>query len=190
MTKETFNHGMTALAATWPERKATADTLSVYWLMLNQLDDRVFEAAVAACLGTCKFFPVIAELREKAIEALTTAGILPPTGEQAWAQLLDAMRFKRDPATGDYSGWDADNGWVDKYGYTIGAPSPLPPMVEQAVRAIGGLKRIGDADMHEFGFIRKEFVSYYDHRRETELTYNPAQLGQALPALALTDGRQ
>lgn len=179
MTRETFDAGMDLLIKQWPNYPVNPD---VYWMVLHDLDDSVFRVAVLGCLETCKFFPAIAELREKAIAALSAAGAVAPEGEQAWALLLDAMRCKRDLATGDYSGWDADNGWVDKYGYTIGAPSPLPPMVEQAVRAIGGLSVIAYASGNELGFLRRDFLAFYGHKREMELTYTPDLLSQALPA--------
>ena len=45
-----------------------------------------------------------------------------------------------------------------------------------------GQHRIFNADMHELGFLRKEFMDFYGHKREMEMTYaGDYLLTQALP---------
>ncbi len=176
MTFETYERVTAAMADHWPKEALKPETLLVRWTALRDLDDSVFEAAVADCMTSCTFYPTPAEIRARARGLLPAAGLLPATGEQAWAQLLEAMRD-----------WSPDNGWRqwNKYGTSAnyGVPSPLPELTEQAVRAIGGLKRIDQTDLQDLGFVRKEFVSFYDHKRESELTYTPGLLSQPLPGL-------
>src|SRR5579885_967605 len=126
MNKASFHAGMKLLADTWPERSPDADTLSAYWLVLEPLHDSAFEAAIAACLRSCTYYPKPAQILSKAQEALTAAGVLPSHGEEAWAELLSLLHH-----------WSPDNGWCAPYdpktgwgpvggpnGY-YGAPSPL-----------------------------------------------------------------
>ena len=68
MTRETFNEGFAALfnAYVYAQERTTKESEEVYWMMLREIPDAVFNDAVRHCLGSCKFFPTISELGEAA----------------------------------------------------------------------------------------------------------------------------
>lgn len=171
MTNEAFDRGMAQMAATWPDRERTPATFAVYRDALDDMSDSVFEAAVKVCVKGCKFFPVPAEIREKAMEILGAAGLLPKTGEQAWERLVSLLPK-----------YSVDNGW-----YNCTAKSPLDDMTEQAVRAMGGMRRICNCDLHDLGFLRREFLEYYEPKRHQELEYGQNLLAQPLRRVALPE---
>lgn len=47
-----------------PDREITPNTVAVYAMALDDVEDRDLERAVARCLKTCRFFPTPAELRD------------------------------------------------------------------------------------------------------------------------------
>lgn len=180
MTPETFKAGINLLTQQWPNHQVNPD---VYWHVLRGMDDEAFQRAIVACLETCKFFPVIAEIREKAMQFLNVVGAVPVSAEEAWEQVM-AARTTYSP---DH-GWPVrDPGTVGSWSY--GGPSPLAPLVEQAVRALGGMTYIRNAPDHELGFIRRDFLAFYGHKREMEMAYGSYEaVGQPRTRPALTEG--
>lgn len=161
MTNESFDRGMAELVANWPDRKPTEMTFAVYREALDEMSDSVFEAAVMACIRGCKFFPVPAEIREKALEVLGAAGQLPPDGEAAWETVLASLK--------NYS---TEHGWAGPWrdGLRLyDGECPLSDEVMAAVNAAGGLRRIATCDMHELAFCRRDFLASYDARRQRTL---------------------
>lgn len=177
MTKHTFAKCMKLMAATWPDRKPTDETSAAYWLAIHDLDDSVFEAAVMACLRACTFYPKPAEILAQAEAILNTAGLLPADGEAAWAQILKAR-----------NDWHPDLGWIgvvpgyEPLGRVGGVECPLQPLLQQALAALGGMARVWSADLHDLGFIRREFLEFYEHRRDAEVRYGPKLMAQPLPS--------
>ena len=76
MTREAFNIQFTALvnAYAYAAERVTPESQDVYWEMLKGIPDEQFKIGVRACLGSCKFFPTIAELGDAS---------LPPVEERA-----------------------------------------------------------------------------------------------------------
>lgn len=72
MTKETFNVNFAALlqAYAYAQERVTPESQDVYWEMLKGIPDEQFKAGVKVCLGSCKFFPTIAELGEASLPAI------------------------------------------------------------------------------------------------------------------------
>lgn len=62
MRRETFNQTMMLLAAIWPERSPSKETLAAYWLALSHLPDDAFRQAAHRCIQECTFFPKPAEI--------------------------------------------------------------------------------------------------------------------------------
>lgn len=176
MTRKTFNEHMALLAATWPERAPSKETLAAYWLALADLDDSTFQVVIAHCVRECTFYPKPVEIRRAAEAALIAHGQLPPDGETAWASVLAARR--------DY---DTDNGWVgvvpgyEHLGRLSGGyvPCPLRPAIYEAVRAVGGMERICCTKNDGLGYLRREFLEEYQPIR-ARLLRDGHLLGQAL----------
>jgi len=62
-------------------------TIRLYVEALKDLDDDALEAAAKVTIITNKWFPTIAELRERAILNSLPGG-LPPTAEEAWQEIV------------------------------------------------------------------------------------------------------
>ena len=75
MTRETFNIQFTALvsAYAYAAERVTLESQDVYWEMLKGIPDEQFKIGVRICLGSCKFFPTIAELGEASFPAIEEA---------------------------------------------------------------------------------------------------------------------
>ncbi|MDE2098004.1 MAG: hypothetical protein KGL39_12195 [Patescibacteria group bacterium] len=173
MTNAIFQQCMARFQALWPERKPTRETLEAYWFALHDLDDTVFEIAVAECLKTCTFYPKPAEILAKTREVLQRFSLLPPEPELAWGEVMLALQH-----------YHPDLGWLsDQNENGVRVPngqSRLSPLVEQAAKVVGGINRICMASERELGFIRREFLDFYSPKREAELSYG-GLMTQALP---------
>jgi hypothetical protein len=64
MKKENFNTGFAGLVNgyAYAGEKVPAATQDVYWAVLQDIPDDLWEAGVKKCLAECKFFPTIHEL--------------------------------------------------------------------------------------------------------------------------------
>lgn len=158
MTEEVFKQCMAILGKNWPKELPTADQVSLYREFLADLHDSTLKAAIAACIKSCKFFPKIAEIRERAIATLELSGHFPPVAEVAWEEALDKARH-----------WN----WIDEVRYS-------DELVAQAVRAVGTIRRIAETANDDLGWLRKEFIEFYAIKREQELRNNDELL--TLPA--------
>jgi hypothetical protein len=56
-----------ALAAAYPTFKLAADTLEIYVQRLNYYPPELLKEATVACIDEYKFFPTVAEIKDKAI---------------------------------------------------------------------------------------------------------------------------
>jgi hypothetical protein len=131
--REAFGIAMMPLAAVF--RVQLSETLlEAYWLALVDLPLEAVQAAVVAALRSCQHMPPPAQLR-------LLAGELPATerAERAWGALRAAIRRH-----GRYCDFD------------------LGPVGNAAVRALGGLMTICDAEATAMPFIRKDFVRLYE----------------------------
>lgn len=82
------------LAAAYPSARLGQDdelreTLEVYAQMLIDLEFVDAERAVVACIAECKFFPTVAEIRER----VAVAAVAACPAELAWNEVLAAVRL-------------------------------------------------------------------------------------------------
>jgi hypothetical protein len=157
MTEETFARAMRLLAATWPDRSPSKETLAAYWLALAHLDDQVFMQAVSMCLRECTFYPKPAEILQRVERILANAGVLPSEPEAAWSEVMRKISGKEADLSNE--------------------------AMQKTVRELGGLRRIGQANMEsELPFIRRDFISRYAELRRRMIAEDTSYTAQALPS--------
>lgn len=73
MTRDIFNVQFAVLvnAYTYAAERVTLESQNIYWEMLKGIPDEQFKIGVRACLGSCKFFPTIAELGNASLPAIS-----------------------------------------------------------------------------------------------------------------------
>lgn len=159
MTGDSYQTGMARLAAMWPGRSPDGDTAAVYADALGHLDDTVWERAITMCLRECTFYPVPAEILQRAEWILTEAGVLPDTPEDAWSQVLMAARSSRP-----------------------GESTGLDPMTREVLQTIGGIYAVKIAEgPAEIAALRRQFLDIYGSMRQ-RLIRRSGALAQPLPA--------
>lgn len=82
---------VTRLLAAFPAAKMRGDgrdTLQVYAAMLQDLELADAERAVVECIAECKFFPTVAEIRER----VARARVAYQPAELAWCDVISAVR--------------------------------------------------------------------------------------------------
>lgn len=163
MTGDSFAAGMSRMAAMWPRSAPAATTAAVYYDALADLSDDVWAAAVTQCLRDCTFYPVPAEIRQRADDLLTASGWLPEPPEAAWARVMAAVRR-----------------------FIPGQPSDgttLPEPHLSVVRQVGGLYLIATAaDDFTVQQTRQEFLSLYAAKRR-RMVNAPTAFNQRLAGL-------
>ena len=82
---------MGVLHAAYPNFVFADNTITVYGEMLADLDPYLLEQAAKAHLVTGKFFPTIAELRER-VAGLVERACKTPGGAEAWGEVTDKIR--------------------------------------------------------------------------------------------------
>lgn len=84
MKREFFNKQYAALCAAYAiSSKLSDESQDVYWEMLQDISEADFAKGVRGCLGSCKFFPTVAELGEASLPAVTESG--------PWVQTRNGM---------------------------------------------------------------------------------------------------
>jgi hypothetical protein len=125
------------------------DALSVYvtlWLEgFADLSDAMLEAAFKKTLATCKFWPVkIADVREHVESAEDSRA------EDEWHNLLEYCRK-----------------WVNRDTARDDPPPPLPPEIEHAARAAGGVYDLESCSEHDLIFAKQRFIEDLTRQRKT-----------------------
>lgn len=141
MTPAVWQRNIARLIALFPQREISRETIAAYWELLCDLDDSVFERAVALCGQTCTFFPSVKELRDAAATALDAHQQLPPMPERAWEDVLAVARY-----------------WSDVGSLRHALRHELE---HAAIERVGGVMRLALADEYEARAIRQEFLSAY-----------------------------
>lgn len=116
-----------ALRGAYPEKTIPDQTVEVYMRCLADLPLPALEAAVLNHIASSKWFPTIAELREKALALLP--GQRMPTATEAWAEVMRAFEMVGYYGTPEWSheaiartvaamGWQnlclSENGMADR----------------------------------------------------------------------------
>lgn len=78
------------MAAAYPGFNLRAETIAVYAELLADLDTDTLAVAAKQAVAESKFFPTVAELRERVIAMNKRAGGAP-TAEEAWREVLNAF---------------------------------------------------------------------------------------------------
>ena len=116
--------------------------LGEWELILTQVGEERFDQALAEHIRESKFFPTIAELRERA--GMRKVDLDAVDANDHW------MRLKRFIATNYYE----DLGGLQN-------SDKIPPRVEYAMNAIGGARAIYFAELDTEPFKRKDFLEAY-----------------------------
>lgn len=122
--------------------------IKIYCEMLNDLPLKGFNRACKDCIATGKFFPTIAEIRERANQYNDKLqGI--PTSEEAWEEVQDQIR-----KVGSY-----------------GKPTFSHKLVRRALDTVGGWEHV--CVEASIDIIRSQYIKIYDGmlktRKENEM---------------------
>lgn len=149
---------MAAMESVWPTQQGemNAKRATVYWEVLNSLDDTVFVQAVVQILKTATFFPTPAAIWKSAQDVLTDAGLLPPDSEEGWIQVEQLAQNKRHK-------------------------DEVDPLVYELVREMGGRQKFQMATDEEMSFHRTFFMDAYGKRRDKAIESDSAIMSQSLP---------
>lgn len=88
MTSDQVKQLVTMLASAWPRPPVEAATVHVYAYALADLDHEAAMGAVMGLMQTSRFFPTIAEIRERAVKNRVDL----PTPELAWGIVYRAIQ--------------------------------------------------------------------------------------------------
>lgn len=176
MTWDEFEDQYRGLLAAFPRQTVPAETQSVYFAALRELDATTFRAAALDCRDTLDWFPTIRQLKERCDEHLTRAGVLPPHATSAWQHVWEYARR-----------WSPDVGHLDR--------DTLSDLEVQALRRIGGIVhlttlRAGEGSGYEIDQTRREFLAAYEGERAWQI-HQERLLARPLPErqlLAITSG--
>ena len=149
MSKEGVVRALATLSAAY-QRELTDPTIALYMEALNDLDDRALMSACESVIVTSRFFPTIAELRERAVFALHPEGA-PPAPEMAWAEVMKAVTTQ-----GRYE-----------------RPEFSHELIRATLDLTGGYIRLCDATTASEGANRAQFISTYQRliQRESVTTF-------------------
>lgn len=120
------------LRANWPKYPFTDATTEVYTRCLRDIPNEVLAAATAHCITACRFFPVVAEIREAAFDIMSNR-VNELSAQEAWGFLIKKVNQYDHPE--------------------------LPGLVRQALNAIGGPRRLIDSD--NYAADRARFIEAY-----------------------------
>lgn len=140
-------------------KQLSAPALELYWRSLQHwtLDD--FRAAAEQLLRTCEFMPV-----PKDFENLRKAG--RPTAGEAWIEVLHYARH----------GWSRWQGGGVSLNNTMQPPSD--PLIDRAVRAIGGYEAIAMSPTDKTQFLERRFAEHYEAMQDAD------EIREELPQIA------
>lgn len=89
------------LAASFPAAKITDQTIEAYIAMLEDVPIGILRVAVQQCANDSKFFPSLAEIRDR---VATISRPAQPNAAEAWEEVMIAMKrdgFYKHPAFAD-----------------------------------------------------------------------------------------
>lgn len=116
-------------------KELNTGVIKIYFEALKDIPLAQASLALSNSIKTLKWFPKPSELRELAIPQERLSA------DTAWVEVSELIR--------DFCGTDRK-------------PSFSSPLIEQAVRAVGGLDYIWMAGIEQQGYIRHSFIKAYD----------------------------
>lgn len=139
---------LTVLASAYPEIELPPATVRIYEQTLSDIPAEVLRAATLDLIAESKWFPKVAEIRQRAF-ALMAEQDGTPDAYSAWAMALDYVRAGRGhPIAGQSREWD------------------IPPVIEQTVRQVGGWRHLAQAENSAAD--RARFIDAYKHMIEKQ----------------------
>jgi hypothetical protein len=148
--KPKFLAVLNGLAAIKPGAKLTAEALTLYWNALSAWTIEDFTAAASQLARTCEFMPNPYHFEQLRKASRMTAG-------EAWTKALEYARCN------GFSRWNSGPPSEDD-------PSqrPADPLIDAAVRAVGGYQAIAMTKTSDTHWIEKRFCEHYDAILERE----------------------
>jgi hypothetical protein len=154
LTKQDLSKLFAFVTALYPNITVKQGTLSAWFEMIGDLPADVAKAAFMQVLSvqTIPCMPAVGSVREA---ALSLTGNKAPTALEAWGMVREAI--KRDKPA-----------------------STLPPAVQKAIKAFGGLDGIGYSE--DLKYIQGQFLRAYDELATKENHYEelPAQVRELI----------
>lgn len=139
---------LTVLASAYPRFELSSATVRIYEQILEDIPVDALRAATLDLIAESKWFPTVAEIRERAF-ALMAEQDGNPDSYSAWAQALDFVREgKGHPIISQSREWD------------------IPALIEQTVRQVGGWQHLALAD--NVAADRARFLEAYDRAIEKQ----------------------
>ena len=135
---------LNGLAAIKPHSKLTPEAYELWWLSMQDWSLEDFRDAAARLAKTVQFMPTPFDF-----EQLRKAG--RPTAGEAWVTALDSVRTAWTPA-----------------GFAGGSSGE--PLIDQAVRAIGGYQAIAQCDETKLHYLERRFAEIYDDLQDADDT--------------------
>lgn len=132
---------LASLEHAYPRQPLRPDTAAVYMRELADIPDDLLDGAVRAVIRESQWFPTVAEIRAKAADL--QLGL--PSEPDALAQIQARMEWARQP--------EADRG----------DPPALHPLVDEALRRVGGWHSFRSTD--QATIIRGQFGRLYGELR-------------------------
>lgn len=137
MSREGVVKALATLSAAY-QRELTDPTIALYIEALSDLDDQALMGATLDATVVSKYFPTIAELRERAVFRQHPEGT-PPPAELAWNEVMGQVTSK--------GRWER--------------PVFSHDMIRLTLDMTGGYVRLCDAQTASEGANRAQFISTY-----------------------------
>ena len=142
-----LNAGLTLLAEAFRE-ELSDERRKIYISLLNDLTIEQFSLACNRAGQELKWFPKVAELREFAVGAPAERKMVE--AEEAWQYVNEYLRR-----------WGVDRLPVYGGGKVISAPV-IPERIDYALRRIGGLWALNQAEADRIPFMHRDFCEAYN----------------------------
>jgi len=140
------------LVAAFPNNKVGPETITVYQLTLQDIDDELLEKSILHLVTTVKWFPTVSEIRDTAY-MLSENELNTPSEYEAYKEVCDAqLESMPDP---EHSGWFIHGRYLPH--------EWSHPLVEEVADIIGWPKRFPTDNP---GTDRAQFRDVYNRTRE------------------------
>ena len=74
MTEDVFKLGLASLVNAFPNssERITRESRDIYWELLRDIPNDLFERGIKKCMAECRFFPTVNDIGERALSDYTT----------------------------------------------------------------------------------------------------------------------
>lgn len=155
MSREGVVKALATLSAAY-QRELTDPTIALYIEALSDLDDNALVGSALDAIVVSRFFPTIAELRERAVFRQHPQG-QPPTAEMAWNEVMLAV---------------TTNGRWER-------PVFSHDLVRATLDLTGGYVRLCEGQTSSEGANRAQFIATYQRLLQREVVESmPTAIGR------------